>query len=209
MHDSQKRWADLKDKIDFLGYEFLTWLFLSLGRPQSYSEINLMLKANPRQPDVEVDLGSRIVTTLLNHREQKTTVASPLLLDSHEVYASIRNGHAVETLALVIRLSDTVVSFTLNAADFSFTQMKIKNNFEEEAQGQEEEGLTEQDQSREAIFLRMAATSQVETIVDAMFATFVKRRLAESAYTDEIIQMKSHVELRLKERMIVGDPLVC
>lgn len=191
MQDDRRRYLALKEQLDFLGYEFLTWTFLLIAKTPD--EAVALLSST--QKDIEVSLGSKIITTRLNHKEQKTSVVTPLLHESQEVFASIRNGHVVETMSFVMRNDETIYSWIVNAHDFSITQVKIKNNFDDDAQAnnEQEEGLSFEDQVREQLFLRTKSLDVIDGIVDTLFSQFMKRRLQQSDYLSEMASMRAHV----------------
>lgn len=192
MQDDRRRYLALKEQLEFLGYEFLTWVFLLTAKTPD--EARALLPS--AQKDSDLCLGSKIVTTRLNHKEQKTSVVSPLLHESEEVFASIRNGHLVETLSLTLHTEDTTYFWTVNAHDFSITQVKIKNNFDDDqGPNQEgEEGLSVDDQVREQLFLRMKSLDRIEGITDALFFEFVDRRLQRSEYLSQMASMRAHIK---------------
>ncbi len=192
-----KEIARLRDNAGFIAYEYLTWLFLLLDRPNAEEEVRAITKDKIFKEDVKVVLGNRLVSCLLHHKEQKTSVVSPLLEESHEIFASFRNGHVVESMALSIGFGDYSVSLQLNASDFSLSQVKLKNNYEDKDffSEQEEEKLSEQDKTRENIFLRMSALRDVEKVLDALFGEFLQIRTTN--YSEAIAAMRKHIDSRL------------
>lgn len=193
-----KEIARLRDNAGFIAYEYLTWLFLLLDRPAAEELVRSITKDKIFKEDIKIVLGNRLVSCLLQHKEQKTSVVSPLLEESHEIFASFRNGHVVESLALNIGFGDYSVALQLNATDFSLSQVKLKNNYEDKdffAAG-EQETLSEQEKLREDIFLRMSALRDVEKVLDALFDEFL--RIRTSSYAEEVALMRKHIENRLQ-----------
>lgn len=184
----------LREQASFLGYEFLTWVFLLLDR-DAKEELSLLTKDLLHKTEVSLSLGARMTTCLLNHKEQKTSVASPILEDSHEVFASLKNGHQVESLALNLGFGEIGVLVMLNATDFSLTQVKIKNNFDSESLSEEEHSLSEDERNREEIFLRMAAIDDVEKVIDALYRHYLQ--LKTSSFSLVLDQMRNQIENRL------------
>jgi hypothetical protein len=188
-----KEIARLREQSSFLGYEFLTWLFLLLDQ-DAKEELEAITKDLLHKTEVIITLGSSITTCVLNHKEQKTVVRSPILEESHEVFASIRNGHLVESLALNLYFQEISVLVILNALDFSLTQIKIKNNFESL---KEEDSLDEQDKVREEIFLRMALLEDTEKVLDALYGYYLKLKSQPKDFSKITEKLKSQIENRL------------
>lgn len=196
MSDHIKNIARLRENSNFLGFEFLSWLFLLLDQDNAQEQVSQITKGLVFKTDVQVVLGNKLVTCLLTHREQKTSVASPLLEASHEVFASLRNGHLVESLAINIALAEITIGMTLHANDFAFTQVKIKNNYESESLSDEEE-LSEQDKNQEEIFLRLAAVEDAECVINGLYEHWVKLRMNSRDQAREIARMREQIEKRL------------
>jgi hypothetical protein len=146
---------------------------------------------NHTRKDIEIILGTRLISCLLNHREQKTTVASPALESSNEIFASLRNGHLVESLSLMLIKDELSINLTLHATDFSLTQCKIKNNYEDQ-------NLEEQDKSQEEIFLRCAALDDAEGIINDLFERWLSMRLSTEKYSNELARMRAQIADRLE-----------
>ncbi len=189
--------ARIREQVDFLGYEFLSWLFLFLDHEKSQAELVEITDSLIHNTKVSVVLGERLVTCLFAHKEQKTSVVSPILESSHEVFASIKNGHLIESLSIMVTLGEIKVSLMLHAQDFAFTQVKIKNNFDEDSLTDQNEELDEGDMTREEIFLRTNALKDVERVVDALFSHFIDERFHHKNYKECLISMRMQVENRL------------
>jgi hypothetical protein len=185
-----------REQTSFLGYEFLTWVLLLLERRDSHEDVKRIVGKLLFKTEVGLILGNRLVTCLLNHKEQKTTINCSIMEDSHEVYASLKNGHVVEGLSLTMSLGETKVSFMLHAGDFAITQVKITNNFEKDSL-HDDEGLTEEDSLHEEIFLRSAALGDLERVVDALYEHFLSLRVDGKKYATELATMREQVTLRL------------
>jgi hypothetical protein len=186
----------IREQKSFLGYEFLTWLFLLLDSDNAKNKVleitqNLLFKI-----DVSMVLGSRVTTCLFDNKEQKTSVACPILESSYEVFASLKNGHLIESLALIISFDELKISLMLHAQDFALTQVKIKNNFDNESLT-EQEDLSEAEKISEEIFLRISTLSDAEKIVDAFNEYFLRLRLDHEAYFSQLKNMREQVENRL------------
>lgn len=190
----QKEVVRLSEQANFLGYEFLTWLFLLLDSDDQ-EEIQSITKDLLHKTEVNIVLGERMNTCLLSQKAQKTSIASPLLQESHEVFASLKNGHQVESLALGVSFGEIIVFVSIHAHDFSLTQVKIKNNFDAESLSDDEHSLDEDERMREEIFLRMAAIDDVEKVIDALYGHYLKLKTA--SFSKVIEQMKRQIELRL------------
>jgi len=182
--------ARLRESAGFLGYEFLTWLFLLLDREQAQEQVSKII-------DHELVLGNRLVTCLLNHKEQKTSIVSPLLEESHEIFASLQSGHLVESMAINLRFSEINIGVLLHAFDGSFSQVKIKNNYDHDSLAEDQDSLSEQDKTREEIFLRMSALEDLEKAIDAFYQEFVRIRLSAAIYSNELAQMRQQISHRL------------
>ena len=191
----------------FLGYEFLTWFFLLLDREEAGVDVQKILASKAKYANCQVVLGSKLVTCLLNHREQKTSVASPLLEDSHEIFASLRNGHVVESLAISIKFDEISVGLLIHADDFALTQVKISSNFENQSFAQEENTLSEAELVREEIFLRMAAVDDVGEIIDILYHHFLNIRLVPKNFANDVHFMRNQIEKRLSNYLQARPPM--
>jgi len=197
MTEHHKEILKLRERMSFLGYEFLTWCFLLLDRDDAKAHIKVITNNKLFKEEPHIVLGKRLVTCLPELKEQKTSVISPILEASHEAFASIRNGHMIETLSLTIKFSSLSVAFNLHAQDFAFTQAQLKSDFGKDSLLENEQSLDEKDKNREEIFLRMAALDDTERVIDAVFQYFLKLRLNEKAYKYELSLMRDQVDKRL------------
>lgn len=197
MEGQLKEIMRLRDNANFLGYEFLTWCFLLLDRDDREEKVQQITKGVLFKEEVSIVLGKRLVTCLLQLKEQKTSVSSPVLEASHEAFASIRNGHVVESLALTINFSSLSVALNLHAQDFSITQAQIKSNYGKDALSEDEKALEEKEQNREEIFLRMAALDDAERVLNALYEHFLCLRIDDKAFKRELMLMQKQVEGRL------------
>lgn len=197
MNDQNKEIMKLRDSTAYIGYEFLTWVFLLLDRDDAEVHIKSLLKKVLVREEVSIILGSRMVTSLPHLREQKTSVQSPLLEQSHEAFASIKNGHLIESLALIINLSSFSVSLNIHASDFAITQAQIKSNYGKDALSEDEKALDEHEQNREEIFLRMAAIDDCEAVINALLESFLSIRLDKLSFERELEAMRKQVNKRL------------
>jgi hypothetical protein len=195
----------LRDNASFLAYEYLTWLFLVLDREDAQERVSAISQDQVFKEDIKIALGTRLVTCLFNHKEQKTSVTSPLLEESHEIFASLRNGHLVEAMTINVGFSEYSINVQLNATDFALTAVKLKNNYEDnEFVGEEEESLSEQDKTREAVFLRMGALGDLEKVLDAFFHEFL--RIRTTTFAQELSTMRKQVEDRLERCLVKAPP---
>lgn len=207
MSDHSKNIARLRENSNFLGFEFLSWLFLLLDHDNSQEQVSQITKGLVFKTEVQVVLGNKLVTCLFTHREQKTSVASPLLEASHEVFASLRNGHLVESLAINIALAEITLNLTLHANDFAFTQVKIKNNYQSESLSDDEEALSEQDKNQEEVFLRLAAIDDAERVINGLYEHWVRLRMNSRDQALEMARMRQQIEERLGSYISKGKGL--
>lgn len=189
----------LRDQLNFLGYEFLTWLFVFTHN----DEINrLDFSSND---EFKIFLGSKVSMCLLGNKEQKTTINSPLLEESKEAFLCIKNGLLVENLSLAINIDDTNITLQLHAHDFSFNQLKIKENFDNDlndfSRDDSDNKLSERDQNHQDIMLRMATSDQVEGILNNIFNYFIDIRLSGKDYIILINHMRELVNNNLKQQL--------
>jgi len=205
MMEHSKNIARLRENSNFLGFEFLSWLFLLLDHDNAQERVSQITKGLVYKTEVQVVLGNKLVTCLLTHREQKTSVASPLLEASHEVFASLRNGHLVESLAVNVALAEITIGLTLHASDFAFTQVKIKNNYESESLSEDEEALSEQDKNQEEVFLRLAAIDDAERVINGLYEHWVKQRMNSRDQAREVAGMREQIEKRLGSYIAKSD----
>lgn len=201
MKENYQQRAHFREQASFLGYEFLSWLFLLLDRESAQEELADVVKGITKG-HCSIVLGQKLVTCLLHHKEQKTSVTSPILEESHEVFASLKNGHVIEALALSFLIDETKVTLTLHAHDFALAQTKIAADFDADSAG--DENSREDDKRHEEILLRMASLTDVETMIDRLYQTFLKMRLERSAYSDALRRMRGQVEERLNNYLRKG-----
>lgn len=197
MLNDLKEIARIRDNAAFLGYEFLTWFFLLLENKESQESVHEITKGLIFKEEIKIFLGNKLNTCLFNHKEQKTSVNSPLLEESHEVFASIANGHLVENLSLVLSFGDYSASLQISAKDFSISQLKLKNDYENnDGLAMAEEPMNENDKLREETFLRMSALKDVERVIDAFLQKFLALRWDYSA---QVKKMREQVQTRLHD----------
>lgn len=180
-----KQLAELREKNDFLGFEFLTWVFLQLIEKGELSH----------DENTKLILGNKVVTCLYSNREQKTSIICPLLEKSYEIFASIKNGHLIESISLQLVIDQLIINFNISAKDFSINQIKINNDFDKD------NDLDETDQIREDIFLRMANLDAVENLINNIFLSFLKERLDSNMMPISTQNMKNIVEDFFKESL--------
>jgi hypothetical protein len=197
MADHVREIARIREQTNFLGYEFLSWLFLLLDRDNGQDEITQLIKKASFNAEVKLVLGNRLITCLFNHKEQKTSIISPILETSHEIFASLKNGHLVEAMALSASFAEIHVSFQLHAQDFALTQVKIKSNYDNDTLSDEEDTLSEEDLRREELFLRFAAVDDVECLIDTLYEQFLRIRLDAKLFAFSLKTMRGQVEARL------------
>lgn len=185
-----------REQAAFLGYEFLTWLLLTTEDQEHDQDV---AKLFPKQ-NANLYVGGRVVTCLLTHKEQKNTIVCPSLKHSHEIYASLKNGHVVEALSLLLSFEDRTVNFLLHAADGAFTQVKITNNFDQSSLT-EDEGLSEEDQIQEEIFLRDSALSDIELVIEKLYQQFLHHRFDSQGYRSYQQLMRERIESRLAQHI--------
>lgn len=185
--NNQKQLSEFREKNDFLGYEFLTWLFL-------------FLVDNEKSIDdsTKIILGNRLTTCLYINKNQKMSISSNNLENSHEVFASIKNGHVIDSLSLQILNGQISINFNINAQDFSLTKIHIKNDFNKDALFDEDQKLNIFDQNREELFLRMANLDIIENITNNLFLEYLTERLDDKKSTLMISKMKDQVRDFLK-----------
>ena len=204
MSEHSKNIARLRENSNFLGFEFLSWLFLLLDHDNSQEQVSQITKGLVFKTEAQVVLGNKLVTCLFTHREQKTSVTSPLLEASHEVFASLRNGHVVESLAINIILAEISIGLTLHASDFALTQVKIKNNYQSESLSEDEENLSEHDKNQEEVFLRLAAVDDVERVINGLYEHWIKLRMNSQEQALELVRMRQQIEERLGSYIAKG-----
>lgn len=190
-----------REHTSFLGYEFLSWVLIKIAHEPAILET--IIGKHFFKTDARLTLGNRLTTCLLNHKEQKTTISCPIMEESHEVYASLKNGHVIEALSLVLSLDEMKINCMVHAQDAAITQVKIQNNFDENSYA-EDDGLTEEDQAREDVFLRAKALFDLEKVVDALYEHFLAVRVDAKQYVTTHNEMRALVEKRLADYLHKG-----
>ncbi|MES2504975.1 MAG: hypothetical protein V4534_08875 [Myxococcota bacterium] len=160
-------------QLDFLGAEFLTWLYFRIEElPQ-------------------VTLGKKVSLKPLNGEDRKVTISTPNLDDSGEVLQAIRSGYHVETLALEYVIDERVHAFTLNATDGTISG--VRSNGHGKSTGEDQEA---------DILLRMANLDEIEEILMKLFGQFMEVRLGQTFVSQEIKSIREFVLQGLQAKLV-------
>jgi len=176
----------------FLGAEFLTHLFFDMHHCGGEYTID--------KQAIRLGMGNSVVLKIPSVSQSRVSIQGPRLDDSGEILQAFRSGAWIEHIALELNIAERKYNFTLNAKDASISQLKIRQNFEEEDKSlqwvaQNEDQESESDIStQETIFLRLAALVELENVIDFLFARFLKKRLDIGFVTGEFALMRRTVQ---------------
>lgn len=200
-----------RSKLQFLGAEFLTWLYFyidQMGGQLPLAEIGL--KRTFGEGTLRIAVGKRIVLTPLLASDCRVNVQGPMLDDSGEVLSAIRTGAYVQVLALDVVIAERIYSFTLHASDGAITLVKVKLLFDEknnDALMIDEEGPGKASKRRptitdeELVLLRMSSLDEIEDLIDALFGKFLSRRLGQAFIAEDIKRIRSVVATGLENKV--------
>jgi hypothetical protein len=188
---------------NFLGAEFLTWLYFHLEEENYEVATEAIL---PGRGDLGETLHFRIGRKLnlaeTDPEGLRVTLAGPQLDESGEILQAIRGGAFVASLGLEVSFLDRVILATLKAEDGSIREVKITDVAppEEDEMAEESARARQRLGAEEALFLRMAALDELEDVVDGLFRRFLTRRLARAFLTEDLGRIRRSIKDGLKAR---------
>lgn len=185
--------------LNFLGPEFLSWLYFHLDekggelRFSEYSKQKISFEDSFR-----MCIGNRALLRPLAGESASVTVTGAAIDDSGEVLQAFRAGALVDSLSLEIHFSQTTYTFTVNAKDGSISQFKILQPFKNDPVEKDEDQELEDEAN---VIVRMSALDEAEMIVDALFQEFVGRRLHQAFVTTDLANMRRSVSEGLQSKL--------
>ncbi|MCU0588094.1 MAG: recombination-associated protein RdgC [Syntrophobacteraceae bacterium] len=163
------------DEGRFLGYEFLTWLWFYTEHAEG------KLRCTP-ELDVQVELGERLVLTLPGEGREKvvcTTQANAL----SEARVALQQGKMVEEIQIQMRAGENDYQVTLDSTLQAFKGLKTPKQLPEFGQEDPDGRFLE----------RMFFLEEASTIINALYATYLRMRLGGAWETDALPVLKEWI----------------
>jgi hypothetical protein len=176
----QEDFFDLWTEKMFLGQEFLTWLWLS-------SEENGRVMRLPDGQEVEVWFENKLQLALGNGQSKRsvsiTTPEEPTDSDWREAYTAIEQNKKV--IKGTLRVKSSGADWRLTLPHDTLGPQGIKLSKAQDAQGDEEEGRMGK------VLERLASTAELVSILEGLFAIFIKLRVSPEWETVELARLKA------------------
>ena len=163
------------DEGRFLGYEFLTWLWFFTEHAEG------KLRYTP-ELDVQVELGERLVLTLPGEGREKvvcTTQANAL----SEARVALQQGKMVEEIQIQMRAGDNDYQVTLDSTLHAFKGLKTPRQLPDFDQEDPDGRFLE----------KMFFIEEVSSILNALYATYLRMRLGGSWESDTLPVLKEWI----------------
>lgn len=214
--ESQRNEASLAKDLQFLGPEFLTWLFFYISNEGSEVELDDLCPKHPHlNGPVRLVIGNNVVLVPPEVASCRVQVSDPVIESSGEVLQAICGGSQVESLAIEIIIGERVYGMVLHAKDAAITQVKFRDLFEVK----DDAGLLDDDvaaqsydggrdgfkdealMQEEALILRMSVLDESEDILKGLYSKFLTRRLAQAFVAEDILHIRQLVSDGLREKL--------
>lgn len=159
------------NKYQFLGYEFLLWLwYLSSKVPHMIEEI--LGKAQ-----VEITFGNSITIEIRGEGRPETLTIKGIDAGFEEAFIALAKGGSIVQANMVFAVGEKMqeFSFTLNGDDFSVRSLKCRPDIES--------GAT--DELEGAFIEKSFLTGVLFDAIDALYLDFIARRMAETWSTHQ------------------------
>lgn len=201
----------IADKL-FLGPEFVTWLYFTLLEEEMVIDLSDALPGGDEgDAEVQFAIGKKAVLKTIDAGGARVTLAGAGLDDNGEILQAIRRGAYVDVLSLDMSMGHRVYSFTLNASDGGLTGVKLPDLFSEPED--QDAGVVDplapvKKKRRpklpleDILALRMQCLDELESVLNALFARFVTRRLARAWHTEDVAGIRKAVAKGLKARLV-------
>lgn len=199
----------------FLGPEFLTWLYFTLLEEEL--ELSLPAAFPKDTPDDETlvgfAIGKRAALRALDASGARVALSGGGLDDCGELLQAIRRGALLEVLSLEVAIQSRVYAVTLRADDGGLVGVKLPDLFSEPDESPDPtvappDPLGKKPRKpklklplEDVLALRMQCLSELEGVLDALFAQFVTRRLARAWHSDDLGRIRARVADGLKARL--------
>ncbi|MCC7070635.1 MAG: hypothetical protein IT383_04890 [Deltaproteobacteria bacterium] len=199
----------------FLGPEFLTWLYFTLLEEEL--ELPLPAAFAKGTPDEETlvgfAIGKRAALRALDASGARVALSGGGLDDCGELLQAVRRGALLEVLALEVAIQSRVYTLTLRADDGGLVGVKLPDLFSEPDESPDPTVAPPDPLGKKArkpklklpledvLALRMQCLSELEAVLDALFAQFVTRRLARAWHSDDLARVRAKVAQGLKARL--------
>lgn len=189
----------------FLGPEFLTWLFFYLEEQEwtvPTAELGDDCVRRFTNPHVAFAPGQKISLKAADGSNTKVALSGPGLDGSGELHQAIRRGAFIESLAVFMALDGHVHSFVINGMDGSLSGVKLPNLLADGETDEENNPATRGGKKLnlpvdEVVFLRAAALQDIETVLDGLFSIFLTRRLARAFVQEDLSRIRENVQKSL------------
>lgn len=191
--NDEKR-ISVHDKM-FLSQEFLTWLYFAALADHGVSiDANAMTKDGQ---EMNVVVGKKVALRDFDSSGVRVSLSGFGLSDSGEVLQAVWRGACVDTLSMEMSIGNRVYSFTLGVEGGVFN-FKLPDLFTDPDEGQAgqvgEVGSDGKEVKRkrrpklpleDVIELRMQCCDELEDVIDALFAEFLRRRLDPETWVND------------------------
>ena len=166
------------NKYKFLGNEFLTWLWFSIEKDQTFFGENSREK-------VVIEIGNRVV--LEKHRKdsdrQETITIKGDDASLDEGIIALRKGAVVSEINLLYKVDDQTWHFTIKGESLHITGLKTP----------ESGNISTEDDIDGAVLEKFFLYDRLLAIIDNAFQKFLKIRLSDEWKTEEIIKIKNWI----------------
>lgn len=202
----------LADK-QFLGPEFLTWLYFTLLEEGLELALPSAFPKNTPEDEtvVQFGIGKRMALKTVDASGTRVSLSGPGIDDSGEALQAVRRGALVDTLALDLQIQSRVYTISIRGDDGALT-VKLPDLFSEPEDAEAatvEDPLAPKKKKRrpklpleDILALRMQCAEELERVLDALYEKFLVRRLARAWNTDDVARMRKHVATGLKNRLV-------
>jgi len=179
---------------EFLGSEFLTWLYFHLT-----SNAWALHVANGYDGDpIQFALGKRVALRRLDQTGARVVLSGSELDGGGELLQAIQRGALIDEMALGVAIGSRVYSVTLGA-DGGLSGVALPDLFTEpEEDGIDPDEPAEAPRTRrfdisEIVELRAFSFADVEDVLDELFASFLFRRLSPAMAEADADAMRATV----------------
>jgi recombination associated protein RdgC len=165
--------ARIKQLNEFLGKEFLTWLWYKI-------EISSGLISLPKHKEIEIYFDRRIVLEKKNNKDIDKIAYNGNIHGATEIKSGLASGKQVKEARIKVGRGSTEWSFILKADNLSFSSLKL-SQFPGEKQ--DTEGL---------FYENMSKIEEVTAIIDELFDIFVNIRTSNK-WEEEIPKIREFI----------------
>lgn len=167
------------NKYKYLGNEFLTWLWYAI-------ESDLPLSPLAGIPDQTVALAVGNTIVLENSQGDKATEKITIKGDDaglEEGTTALKKGAQVTQMNLILTIGDEEFRFTLKGESMNVTSLKTP------ATG----AAGSDDELEGAVLEKIYLISKVDTVIDTLFKSFIKKRLSDEWKNQDLAAIRTWI----------------